>query len=200
MAVAVGGIEHTVAIRPCPGEPRPGDAAVVREFGEHALLAAIIDVTGHGWSASHIAARIARYLETCRPADPITLLERLDEMLKGSVGAAVGIAVIDSSSATLSYAGTGNTVIRRVGVDDNRLVSREGVVGVRMRTPKAQELKLHDRDLVLMYTDGISERMPFDNHDGSRHLPTAQIAAALLENYSKGHDDAGCIVLRFRDH
>ncbi len=193
-------IEHNIVIRACPGETHSGDAAVVREFGRNRTLAAIIDVTGHGFAASRTAQRITRYLESCRPAEPLTLMQRLDELLRGSEGAAIGLCVIDQDSGELYYAGTGNTVIRRVGSNDARLVSREGIVGVRMRPPKAQQLMLADRDLVLMYTDGIAERMAFAVHDGSRHAPLEKIAAELVEKFGKGYDDAGCIVLRFRSH
>jgi serine phosphatase RsbU (regulator of sigma subunit) len=193
-----GVLEHSLLVRPCPGERFAGDAAVVREFGPSLTLAAMIDVTGHGFAASRTAQRIRGYLESCRPTDVVTLLKRLDELLQGSEGAAVGLCLIDASTGRLSYAGAGNTVIRRVGVNDNRLVSREGMVGVRMHTPRSEQLDLVDRDLVLMYSDGIAERMSFELHDGSRSKPTAAIAKNLIEQFGKDYDDAGCIVLRYR--
>lgn len=185
-------------VRPCPGERRSGDAAVVRELDGNRLLAAIVDVTGHGFAASRTADRVAAYLDTCRPAGVATLMQRLDELLKGSEGAAVGLAVIDKESGRLEYAGVGNTVLRRLGGDDTRLVSRDGMVGVRMREPRCQAIDLKDRDLVLMYTDGVGERLGLDRHDGSRHLPTARLAEALIREFAKPYDDAGCIVIRYR--
>jgi serine phosphatase RsbU (regulator of sigma subunit) len=194
----MGRVEHSRLVRACPGERQSGDAAVVRDLGGNRLLAAIIDVTGHGFAASRTAGRIAAYLETCRPAGVATIMQRLDELLKSSEGAAVGLAVIDTESGRLEYAGVGNTVLRRLGDDDTRLVSRDGMVGVRMREPRCQAIDLADRDLVLMYTDGIGERLELKRHDGSRHLPTAQLAQTLIREFAKPYDDAGCIVVRYR--
>lgn len=190
--------ERSIAVRPCPGEQHTGDAAVVRDLDNGDTLAGIVDVTGHGFAASRTAARIVQYLNTCRPADPLTLMARLNELIENSEGAAIGLCIIHSDTGRLDYAGAGNTVIRRVGSSDMRLVSWDGIVGVRYRPPKLQSLMLVDRDLVLMYTDGVGERMSFDDHDGSRHVPTSQIARTLVEKFGKSYDDAGCLVLRYR--
>ncbi len=196
----MGKIEHSAAIRACPGERRSGDAAVLRQMNDTVLLAAIVDVTGHGDEANKIAARIEAFFNKCRPGDAGHIMHRLHVAIKGTQGAAVGLCLIDTELGTLEYAGTGNTVFRRFGKDDTRLVSRDGIVGVNMRTPRIQSLALSNRDLVLMYTDGISDKFRFDPHSGAQQQRTSIIANMLVIEFGKGYDDAGCIALRYREH
>ena len=68
----------------------------------------------------------------------------------------------------------------------------------RMREARCQAIDLVDRDLVLMYSDGVGEGLRLERHDGSRYLPTRRIAEALIQEFGKSYDDAGCIVLRYR--
>ena len=196
----MGRIEHSTCIRACSGERRSGDAAVVREMNDTTLLAAIIDVTGHGFEANKIATQIAAFFKKCRPGDAGRIMHRLHGTIKGTLGAAVGLCLIDTELGTLEYAGTGNTVFRRFGNEDTRLVSREGIVGINMRTPRIQGFTLSDRDLILMYTDGISDKFRFDPIGSTQHRRTSIIANMLVSEFGKGYDDAGCIALRYRDH
>ena len=196
----MGNIEHSVAIRACPGEKFSGDAAVIRKMNDTTLLVAIVDVTGHGYDASKTAAQIERFFDKCRPGDAGRIMYRLNEAIGGTQGAAVGLCLIDTEQGSLEYAGIGNTVFRCFGEQDTRLVSRDGIVGVNMRTPKIQNLALENRDLVLMYTDGISDQFRFDPHSGAQHQSTSIIANKLISEFGKEYDDAGCIALRYRDH
>ena len=54
-------LEHSSLIRPCLGERVSGDAVVVRPL-EHGLLAAIVDVLGHGPEAHELTLVIDAYL------------------------------------------------------------------------------------------------------------------------------------------
>lgn len=164
------------------------------------LLAAIIDVTGHGSEASRIATRIEEFFKKCRPGDAAQIMHRLHGIIKGTLGAAVGLCLIDTELGTLEYTGIGNTVFRRFGKEDTRLVSRDGIVGINMRTPRIQGLTLGDRDLILMYTDGISDKFRFDSNSSAQQQRTSIIANMLVREFGKGYDDAGCIALRYRDH
>lgn len=196
----MGKIEHSFRVRAYPGERRSGDAAVLRNMNDTTLLAAIIDVTGHGFEANRVAAQIEAFLEKCRSADAGRIMYLLHGAIKGTLGAAVGLCVIDTELGTLEYTGTGNTVFRRFGKEDTRLVSREGIVGANMRTPRVQSLSLNDRDLILMYTDGISDKFRFEPNSGAQQQRTSIIANRLVREFGRNYDDAGCIALRYRNH
>jgi len=196
----VGKIEHSIAIRVCPGERSSGDTAVVRQVGDSTLLAAIVDVTGHGYEASKTAKKIEAILKKSRLASADQILYRLHDTLAATQGASVGLCMIDTEMGLLEYAGTGNTIFRRFGKQNTRLVSRDGIVGLNMRTPLLQKLSLNNRDLILMCTDGISERFRFDPGGNAQHEQTSIVVNKLIKEFGKSHDDAGCIALRYHDH
>jgi len=195
----VGKIEHSIAIRVYPGERHSGDTAIVRQLNDATILAAIVDVTGHGYEASKTATQIETLLTKCRLATADQIMHRLHDAIVATQGAAVGLCLIDTEQGKLEYVGTGNTIFRQYGEQNIRLVSRDGVVGLNMRTPHLQKLSLNNRDLILMCTDGISDRFRFDPGSGTQYAQTSVIVNKLIREFGKSHDDAGCIALRYRD-
>jgi serine phosphatase RsbU (regulator of sigma subunit) len=173
-----------------------GDAVVVRPL-EEGLFAAIVDVLGHGPEAHDLALKIDAYLERYQSADVAGLLTRLHAYLRGTRGAAVGMCAFDAIAGSLEYAGIGNTVLRRFGGAETRLVSQAGVLGQNMRTPRPQTLKLEDGDVVLLYTDGVADRFSErDCHDLFQQHPT-EVVRQIVERFGKSHDDVGCIAIRY---
>jgi serine phosphatase RsbU (regulator of sigma subunit) len=109
----------------------------------------------------------------------------------------VGICAIDAASGRLDYAGIGNTTMRRFGKAETRLVSQDGVLGQNMRTPLHQTLQLEPGDLVVLYTDGVSDRFTADDYPGVlRHAPK-EVASNIVQRFGKDHDDAACIAVRY---
>lgn len=194
--MTVEAIQHASLVRPCRGEWVSGDAAVIRPL-EGGLFAAIVDVLGHGAEAHELARVIDAFLERNGCSDVSGLMTRLHEHVKGSRGAAVGLCSVECSSGLVSYVGTGNTVLRRFGSADTRLVSQDGVLGQNMRTPRRQTLQLEGGDLIVLYTDGVSDRFTADDYPGVyRHAPK-EVVATLVKRFGKDHDDAGCIAVRY---
>ena len=183
-------------VRPCQGERVSGDTTIVRPL-EEGIFAAIVDVLGHGPEAHELAVVIDAYLDQYACADVAGLMGRLHQRLRGSRGAVAGLCVIDSASGLLTYVGTGNTVLRRFGKSDTRLVSLDGVLGQNMRTPRPQTLQLEDGDLVLLYTDGIKDRFTSEDYPGVFRCAPEEVVRAIVERFGKGYDDAGCIALRY---
>jgi serine phosphatase RsbU (regulator of sigma subunit) len=189
-------LEHSSQIRPCRGEHLSGDAVVIRPL-EHGLFVAIVDVLGHGPEAHELTHVIDTYLARYGTSDVSGLMTRLHQHLKGTRGAAVGICAIDAASGRLDYAGIGNTTMRRFGKAETRLVSQDGVLGQNMRTPLHQTLQLEPGDLVVLYTDGVSDRFTADDYPGVlRHAPK-EVASNIVQRFGKDHDDAACIAVRY---
>lgn len=189
-------VEHSSLIRPCPGEQVSGDTAVVRPL-ENGLFVAIVDVLGHGPEAYELAVQIEAYLMRYGSFDVSGLMTRLHQHLKGTRGAAVGLCALDAANGRLEYTGTGNTVLRRFGTIDTRLVSQDGVLGQNMRTPRPQTLQLEKGDLVLLHTDGVRERFSSDDCGSILHLPPKEVVRTIVKRFGKDYDDAGCIALRY---
>ena len=178
------------------GERVSGDAVVIRPL-EHGLFCAIVDVLGHGPEAHDLTHVIEGFLERHATNEVSGLMTRIHQRLKGTRGAAVGLCAVDSATGSIDYVGIGNTTIRRFGASETRLVSRDGVLGQNMRTPLLQSLDLESGDLLLLCTDGISERFTPAEYPGLLHHAPKDVVRIVLERFGKGHDDAACIAIRY---
>jgi serine phosphatase RsbU (regulator of sigma subunit) len=189
-------LEHASLIRPCHGEHLSGDAVVVRPL-EQGLFVAIVDVLGHGPEAHELTHVIDAYLARYGSADVSGVMTRLHQHLKGTRGAAAGLCAIDAAAGRIDYAGIGNTVMRRFGEIETRLVSQDGVLGQNLRTPLHQTLQLNPGDMIVLYTDGVSDRFTSDDYPGVlRHAPK-EVANNIVQRFGKNHDDAACIAVRY---
>lgn len=190
-------LQHASRVRPCPGQSVGGDAAVIRELAQ-GLFVAIIDVLGHGPEAHELTKVIESYLERYADSDVVRLIKNLHQHLKGTRGAAVGLCAIDSGSGRLEYVGLGNTTLRRFGKTETRMVSQDGVLGQNMRSPVLQDLQLQPEDLLVFYTDGISDRFAASDYPGLSHHAPQEVATNIVQRFGKNHDDAACIAVRYR--
>jgi len=189
-------LEHSSLVRPCRGEQLSGDSVVIRPL-EHGLFVAIVDVLGHGPEANELTHVIDAYLARYGTSDVSGVMTRLHQHLKGTRGAAVGLCAIDATTGCTEYAGIGNTAMRRFGKAETRLVSQDGVLGQNMRTPRPQTLQLEPGDLIVLYTDGVSDRFTLDDYPGAlRHAPK-EVASNIVQRFGKDHDDATCIAVRY---
>ena len=189
-------LQHASFARPKIGESVSGDTVVTRTLDE-GLFVAIVDVLGHGPEAHRLTPVIDAYLGRYGSNDVYGLMARLHQHLKGTRGAAVGLCAIDTSSGRLEYAGVGNTVLRRFGETETRLVSHDGVLGHNMRTPVPQSLRLEPGDLVVLYTDGVSDRFTSEDYPGLRRHSPGDVASNIVQRFGKDHDDATCIAVRY---
>lgn len=178
-----------------PPERVGGDRAIHHPQDAGTFLA-IVDVLGHGPDADVLAAEIEQFLDA-RPGEQIAeLMCVLHDHLNGTRGAAVGLCWVDARTGEARHVGTGNTSFRRLGSEETRLVSRDGVLGERMRTPFEQKLTLSPGDLVLLSTDGVRSFSP-DEYHTIRTDPVERIARTVVRKFAKEHDDAACVALRY---
>jgi anti-sigma regulatory factor (Ser/Thr protein kinase) len=197
------------SVRARSGQSVAGDHALVIDRGDVALLA-IVDATGHGSVAHAVAHTVVQRLEVvfaaaAEPDDVVAHLRELHDATVGTVGAAVGLAVLDSRSDGLRYLAVGNVRAAVVGRHRFTGVSRDGVLGRRWPTPFVQDTRLHPDDLVLLWTDGLPSTLSADlaaaHDDHGRPLVTrdvAVIADRLVAGFGKDHDDAACLVARWQ--
>jgi serine phosphatase RsbU (regulator of sigma subunit) len=188
-------LEVASRVRPCLGEAVSGDTVVVQPLAQ-CLFVAIVDVLGHGPDAHALAQVIEAYLARYADADVCGVMMRLHQQLKGTRGAAVGLCAIDAASGQLHYVGTGNTAIRRFGETETRLVSQDGVLGQNMRTPRRQTLQLDSGDVIVLYTDGVSDRFTSADYPGVLLHHPRQLTDNIVQRFGKDHDDAACVAVR----
>jgi negative regulator of sigma-B (phosphoserine phosphatase) len=189
-------VEYAEVNRPHCYEHVSGDATVVRAR-EHLLFAAIVDVLGHGPEAHEIALRAQQFLTAHWSDSMVDLMAGLHDHLSGSRGAGAGLCLLDRRTGLLRYTGIGNTVIRRFGSGEVRLLSRAGIIGGSRRSPKEEQMSLAAGDVVLLYTDGVKDRFELQDYPQLLHHGAETIAATVVERFGKEHDDAACIALRY---
>ncbi len=182
--------------RPCFGEIISGDTAVVRQDRDVVFLA-IVDVLGHGSEAHILAERIENFLGKSWSRDVASTMLRLHQEITGTRGAAVGICSLEIATGRLSYAGVGNTVLRRFGPRSARLHSIDGTVGLRIRTPRVCNIELTGSDVVLLHTDGVKNRFELEDYPQMLYQNTRTVASSIVNRFGRKFDDATCIVLRY---
>jgi anti-sigma regulatory factor (Ser/Thr protein kinase) len=185
-------------VRPMPGEAVCGDATVATQVGT-GLLVAIVDGTGHGTPAAEAARRVTDTVLRHASEDLPRVLSLLHATLTGTPGAAVGLLHVHPDRRVLRYAGVGNTCAARRRGAPWRGISRDGVLGQRLPSTPVDEIALSPDDVVVLWTDGLSEPPPtrFARNVAERH-PGA-LARELVTTLCKPHDDAGCIVLNWME-
>ncbi|WP_411867385.1 ATP-binding SpoIIE family protein phosphatase [Vulcanococcus limneticus] len=185
-----------LSIRPIQGERVSGDISVLVNHPD-GLLAGLIDVSGHGSEAHALACEMQQTVEQHGGAGIGQILERVHQEHRGSRGAAIGLALLDQTRHKLLFSGVGNISIWLLGHQRWRGVSRDGIIGQRMRSAFIQEVDIHPGDMVVMTSDGISESTSRHLWDLYRPGMKAQdFSDMILRDAGKNHDDASCLIVR----
>ena len=192
--MAISEVDFYQQVRPHTGHSKSGDRIVFHQSNSYIKLA-IIDVVGHGHAAHQVALLAEQQLERYFMEDLATTLTKLDNSLTGSLGAAVGLCVINKENSQLSYCGIGNTTARRVGANEAHLLSLDGTVGLYMRTPKIFRIDLEKGDLLIFHSDGISSRYTNADYLWPQTHRAKTVVETLMSRFGKQHDDASCAAL-----
>ena len=190
-------VDYYGIVRPKVGYRHSGDATII-VANDGKLLAGIVDVLGHGPEAHEVAVQAKHFLDNSLVlADPVELLKGLHNTLRGTRGAAAGLAVLDAAKGLVRFAGVGNTAIRRFGSAADRLVSVDGIVGGTLRTLREQRMSLRPGDVLVMYSDGVRDHFEWRDHPQLLLGDAEKIARAVMRLFGKDHDDAACIAVRY---
>ena len=190
--------EYAVASRPLAGESQSGDAALVDADSDR-ILVAVVDGLGHGEEAAH-AAHVATATLRAQADKPLaSLFQHCHEALLPTRGAAMTLATLEASSASLTWSGVGNVegvLVTGHGPASRKyhLTNRGGVVGYRMPAVLASVLTIHPGDLLILATDGIDESFAGDS------IPAGtpeRVVRTILERHGKATDDALVLALRW---
>ena len=188
-----------VAEAPFPNERESGDRYVVQQ-STNGILIALVDGSGHGAEAAAVARIAASTLEAHAWESPIALLLRCHDELKGTRGAVMTLAFIHLRDRTLTWIGVGNVeavLFHEPGAEParpDRALLRNGVIGYRLPTLRAEVLPLRPRDTLVIVTDGI--RPDFDQGLVLGDDPQVIANGILTKHFSRG-DDALVLVARY---
>lgn len=186
------------AILTLPGESKCGDRYLVKHYADGALVA-MIDALGHGPEAAD-AAQVAADVLSKRPREtPAKLIEQCHASMRGTRGAAIGIASFDWRQRTLTWLGIGNISAALINTDlqgiskVQELLRRSGVVGDQLPELNLMVHAIEPGDTLILTTDGVHDHF-------TEILPLAlepqPLAENILQTYAKHNDDAAVLVFR----
>lgn len=175
----------------CRPWPSPADAS--------ACLLAIVDGLGHGPAAA-LAAEAAQGVlaaaEQAAAPDLPRLMQALDRALASLRGAALGLMYVHAGQ--LDYAAVGNTrALCWRGQQFTRLPSQNGIVGGGLAAPVlVQRLAVLPGDCLLLFTDGLDERLPLSVPWPEWQRDPGLLCQHLMQHARLGRDDAGVLALQ----
>ena len=192
-------IEAGDYVRPCDGERQSGDAAFV-QFQDDGVLIALVDALGHGKAAHGLAVslteRLSKWLREVRNPSPDAALTILHEAARGTRGAVASVAWINATSLEGNVTGIGNVRCRLFGSAAKTIKFDDGLLGYRARSRMPVSLALMPADVLLLFSDGVSERFDISQYPTLTLDPAPAIAFNIVRRFGKGRDDASCAVLR----
>jgi hypothetical protein len=200
-SLQVGGLLIETAAMTKEGEEVSGDRACVGHT-EAGVLVGVVDGLGHGADAGEAAQQAGLVLE-----DPATgmgvseALQRCHVALRGTRGAVIALAAFPADAADMEWLAVGNIegilVRGRAGRPGREMiVQRPGIVGHHMPPLRSATLPVRAGDTLVFATDGVRREVAQAvSSRGTARL--AGGAAALLEEFATGNDDALLLTARY---
>jgi serine phosphatase RsbU (regulator of sigma subunit) len=191
--MALDAIVIAAATRPHPHETVSGDLWTV-QWAAGACRIAVIDGLGHG-PLAHAAAQ--RAIETLAAAPDLPLNQALaacQRALTGTRGAAIALVRIEPAADRLTFAGIGNVEGRLwQPTGEQRLLAQRGIVGGPVPTIRPVDYPLGADWLLILHSDGISDRFTSAALPGWGG-PVQALADAILQRHGRLADDATVVL------
>lgn len=194
-AVRAGGVNV-----PFAGAEYSGDAWAWACSGDRLTLM-LADGLGHGPAAARASTAAVEALHRAAHLPPAEALVHLDTALRGTRGAAVAVAQVDTRGGLLRFAGVGNVGARlREGDRWRSLVSRPGIVGVhRHATLREDRVPWAADRLLILHSDGLPSRWTPPSDEDLLAADPAVVAAVTVRDTSSSawpvRDDTAVVVL-----
>jgi serine phosphatase RsbU (regulator of sigma subunit) len=174
-----------------------GDYYDFFDLGEGKLGFVIADVSGKGISAAFIMAEVKGIFESLSRmfSSSKELLSKVNDTLKGSlhkkdfVTAIYGI--IDTKENKLNYARAGHTQLMFIRNQKTELLKPAGIglgldfTGNFFDSLEEEEIELEDNDLLVLYTDGITE----SKNEYNEEFGYERFQEAIIDNIEKDLED-----------
>jgi anti-sigma regulatory factor (Ser/Thr protein kinase) len=179
-------------------EPVSGDhAGFVRV--DDVLLLAVADGIGHGPLAHDASGEALAAFRDHAASSPTEILDACDRALAGTRGAVMAVARIDERTGALEHAGVGNVTTRIERWRSSRILSgSSATLGARgpRRKPMVESVTLEPREVVLMYTDGLTTRVDLSGEPELLREHPIVIAQRVMAGFARPNDDALVLVAR----
>jgi anti-sigma regulatory factor (Ser/Thr protein kinase) len=193
-ATGANGFQWAAISTPAPRETVCGDIWRVAE--DHDTLSVMVaDGLGHGPLAAEASSLAAAVFDGTPRTDPTVFCREAHTALSGSRGAALAMGVVNSGA--MVYAGIGNISGTLVAGEKSRgLSSQNGIVGVTPQRARAFTYDWPDGGVLVMHSDGLTNRWSLCNYRGLGARHPALIAGVLYRDCLRGRDDATIVVVK----
>jgi anti-sigma regulatory factor (Ser/Thr protein kinase) len=176
-----------------PGETVNGDSWAERSLNGRRLIM-VVDGLGHGGPAHEASAKAEKCFQTAT-GSVSAILTAIHQSLRGTRGAAVAIAELDVSNATVKFAGIGNISATIIDAGARRsAVSLYGIVGHQMREAREYSYPWSAGSTLIMHSDGLTTRWDLDRYPGLLSRDPVLIAAVLWKDHHRQSDDSTVVV------
>ena len=184
---------------PLRGEAECGDAWRV-VVGRRSLSVLVVDGLGHGSPAASVSATAMAAFGPLADAAPDAVVAALDKATRGSRGAALSVARIDTAARQLRFCGVGNVDGRVVDAGSPaHLVPQNGIVGHALPTLRASTAAWPEGARLVMHSDGVSARWRPESYPGLAAMHPALLAGVLFRDFARERDDVTVLVLDDRE-
>ncbi len=199
--------EHAASLRPCPlrfgvaTRPRifgqlNGDAFLVQQWGESALVA-VIDGLGHGQFAHRAAQTARQYVEAHYDLPLDQIFRGTGRACRATRGVVMALARFDWGQERLSFASVGNISARVLPRSEPcRFVIRRGVLGLNAPNAVVTEHPWTPGRVLVLHSDGVATHWEPDGLPGWTGSPATVMANQLLQAMARSDDDATVVVVR----
>ena len=194
-------IEWSTAVQVRQGEDLSGDHYLICRVLDRVLVA-VLDGIGHGPEAAEASRKAVTVLEAHADEPIISLFLLCHNELRNTRGVVMSLAVLDSSSNSMTWLGVGNVGGRLLRADktslhtEEELLTYSGIVGHQLPPVLIfSVLPIFKGDVLILTTDGISHEFSESVYIGRSAY---QIANDILANYSKDTDDALVTVAKYQ--
>jgi anti-sigma regulatory factor (Ser/Thr protein kinase) len=199
--------QHPIGIRPCPlafgvaTRPRQpdadnGDAFVVKQWAESALVG-VIDGLGHGQFAHRAAQAARQYVESHFDLPLDQLFRGVGRACRATRGVVMALACFDWGQGRLAFASVGNIEVRVFpGSALFPFSIRRGVIGLNAPDAMVTEHSWPPDHVLVLHSDGLRTHWSWKDFPGMADQPAPALAQELLRLLAKKEDDATVIVVR----
>lgn len=188
-------VKISVMSRPYMGCKVNGDVYYIKEFNNKVILA-LIDGLGHGIEANKAAIRAKELLEENNYKPLKELLYSIDNGMKNTRGAVIGVCIIDKETKIFQYGSIGNVQLRYIlNNKTKKFIATNGTLGVSLNTRvNVQQSSYENGGIIAMNTDGISNKWEYDEYlDIPLHNP-AVLSNMIFRDFARDNDDATVLV------
>jgi anti-sigma regulatory factor (Ser/Thr protein kinase) len=182
--------------RPIPGEQVCGDGYAWRwVHGRRQLM--LCDGLGHGPLAGLAAQAALEQFRLAPEVGPREVLDHIHVRTRHTRGVVAAIAELDPDRRLVRFAGIGNIAASVVDGSSRRaMVSMPGILGQVHRDPREFDYPLAPDAVVVLHSDGLTDRWDLGTYPGLSAHSAVLIAATLLRDAGRRRDDAAVLVAK----